>query len=73
MLNRGPELVGKLSNAVKESCDAFARLSGQPVNELTRAVIARRIMECADSGQQDPEKWKEFALGGFYERQLTWA
>jgi hypothetical protein len=57
-----------LSKALAETCEAFARLSGRPVNPLTRAVLAKRIMACADGGEEDPEKWKEFALGGFCER-----
>jgi hypothetical protein len=64
----GPELVTQISTALAESCEAFARLSGQPVNTLTKDVLAKRIMRCIDSGETDPEKWKAFALGGFGKR-----
>jgi hypothetical protein len=37
-------------------------------NPLTRKVLARRIITCADFGEEDPEKWVEYALGGFGER-----
>ena len=68
MSKKGPELVGQLSTVVREVCDAFARLSDQPVNELTRAVLAKRIMACAEGGEENPEKWKAYALGGFMSR-----
>jgi hypothetical protein len=64
-MTQGPELVERLSSVLVETCEAFARVSGQPVNPLTRSVLAKRIMECADSGEEDPDRWKEFALGGF--------
>jgi hypothetical protein len=64
-MNQGPELVDTLSTVLSATCEAFARVSGQPVNSLTRSVLAKRIMECADSGEEDPDRWKEFALGGF--------
>ena len=67
MSKKGPELVDQLSTVMREVCDAFARLSDQPVNELTRAVLAKRIMACAESGEENQEKWKAYALGGFYE------
>src|SRR5262245_30173969 len=68
MESLGPELVSKISDALKEACETVARLSGQPVNPLTRDVLAKRIMRSIDSGEGDPEKWKAFALGGFADR-----
>jgi hypothetical protein len=65
MSSLGPEFVTLISDALKDACQTVARLSGQPVNPLTRDVIAKRIIRCVDSGEVDPEKWKDFALGGF--------
>ena len=65
MATYGPEFVTRLSEVLKDVCEEFARVSGSPVNPLTRDVLAKRIMACADSGEADPEKWKAFALGGF--------
>ena len=69
MSSLGPEFVTRISDALKDACEILARLSGQPVNSLTRDVIAKRIMRCVDSGEKDPEKWKSFALGGFADHQ----
>ena len=65
MSSLGPEFVTKISDTLKEACETLARLSGQPVNSLTRDIVAKRIMRCADGGEQNPEIWKAFALGGF--------
>jgi|RhiMethySRZTD1v2_1073278.scaffolds.fasta_scaffold2052375_1 hypothetical protein len=65
MATYGPEFVTKLSDVLKDVCEEFARLSGSPVNSLTRDVLAKRIFASADSGETDPEKWKASALGGF--------
>jgi hypothetical protein len=69
MSSMGPELVTQISDALKDACQTVERLSGQPVNPLTRDVIARRIMRCVDSGETDPGKWRDFALGGFAENR----
>jgi hypothetical protein len=71
MSNLGPELVSKISDALKEACGTVARLSGQPVNPLTRDVLAKRIMRCIDTGEEDPGKWRDFALGGFADQRRT--
>jgi hypothetical protein len=63
-----PELVTQIARALAECCEEFARLSGQPVNPLTKDVLAKRIMRSVDHGETDPEKWKAYALGGFARR-----
>jgi hypothetical protein len=69
MSSLGPEAVTKISETLREVCETLSRLSGQPVNALTRDVVARRIMQCAEAGEDDPEKWMEFALGGFADQR----
>jgi hypothetical protein len=69
MSSLGPEAVTKISDALKEACETVSRLCGQPVNALTRDVLAKRIMQCAEEGEEDPEKWMEFALGGFADQR----
>ena len=71
MSDLGPELVGRISDALKDACGRVARLSGQPVNPLTRNVLAKRIARCIASGEADPEKWRDFALGGFADQRRS--
>ena len=69
MSSLGPEAVTKISETLREACETLSRLSRQPVNALTRDVVARRIMQCAEAGENDPEKWMEVALGGFADQR----
>jgi hypothetical protein len=71
MSGLGPELITKISEALRQACDTVARLSGQPVNTLTRDILAKRIMRCVDSGEEDPQRWTEFALGGFADQRRS--
>jgi hypothetical protein len=68
MPSAGPDMVGKISEALKEACSTVAKLSGRPVNPLTRDIIAKRIMTCIEAGEDDPVKWRDLALGGFADR-----
>ena len=71
MSDLGPELVSRISDALKDACGRVARLSGQPVNPLTRNVLAKRIARSIASGEADPEKWRDFALGGFADQRRS--
>jgi len=68
MASAGPDIVAEISVALKEACATVAKLSARPVNQLTRDILAKRIMICIDSGETDPAKWRDFALGGFADR-----
>lgn len=69
MPNAGSDMVAKISEALKEACSTVVKLSGRPVNQLTRDIIAKRIMMCIEAGEDDPAKWRDFALGGFADRR----
>jgi hypothetical protein len=62
---RGLERADNVTEALSRACETFARLSRVPVNPLTRSIITKRLLASAESGEENPSKWVEAALGGF--------
>lgn len=60
-----PETAARMSAVIDDACETLERLSGQPVNGLTRNVLTKRAVASLKSGERDSQKWKAAALGGF--------
>lgn len=64
-----PSLVDDLEQIVEEAMDELQhrgqRFTAPQLEQLTRELIAHRVMARAAGGELDPEKLKQHALWGF--------
>jgi hypothetical protein len=61
----GSDRTQAVGAALIHACEAFTRMNGAPVPALTRRMLISRLNAYAATGEQDPAKWVDFALGGF--------